>query len=54
MFGRLICEVRQPELTNTAQTLKFGGIDKADKQPPVVRIGFKTDNVVDRIAVNFL
>jgi hypothetical protein len=54
MLRRLIGKMRQTELANAPQTLKFGGVDQPDKQPSCLRIGLETNDVVNRIAVNFL
>jgi tetratricopeptide (TPR) repeat protein len=54
MFGSLIRKMRQTELPDTSQALKFGRVDQADEQPALVRIGFEADDVVYRIAVDLL
>ncbi|HVE58749.1 MAG TPA: hypothetical protein VNB22_18085 [Pyrinomonadaceae bacterium] len=54
MFRRLIGKMRETELANPPQTLKFCRINQTDKKFSLVRIGFETNDVVNRIAINFL
>lgn len=53
MFRRLIGEMRESELPNPSQTLKFSRINQADEKFSFVRIGLEADDVVNRIAVYF-
>jgi hypothetical protein len=53
MFSALISEMRESELSNPPQSLKLSRIDEADKQFSFRRIGLQTNDVMNRIAVNF-
>ena len=53
MLSALICEQRQPELLDAAETLKFSRIDQPNHQFAFVRVRFQTNDIVNRIAVNF-
>jgi hypothetical protein len=53
MLRRLIGKMRESELANPPQTLKFRRINEPDKQLSCRRIGFQTNDIVNRIAVNF-
>jgi hypothetical protein len=52
MLRRLICKMRESELANTAQTLKLRRINQTNQQFALIRIGFETNNIVNRISVN--
>ncbi len=54
MFRRLISEMRQTELANPPQTLKFRRVNQTDEKPSGCRIGFQANDIMNRIAVNFL
>jgi hypothetical protein len=51
MFRRLICKMRESELANAPQTLKFPRINQADKQFACGTVGLQTNYIVNRIAV---
>jgi hypothetical protein len=52
MLRALVSEMRQAKLADAAQALELGGIDQADKQLALVRIGPETNDVVNGIAVD--
>src|SRR5687767_13162384 len=54
MFRRLISKMRESELADSPQALKFRRIDETRKKPSFRRIGLQTNDIVNRIAVNFL
>ncbi len=51
MLGRLIGKIREAELADPPQTLKLGRVDERDDEPPLIRIGIDTNDVMNRIAV---
>ncbi len=53
MFRRLIRKQRESELFDAPQTLKFSRVDEPNEKFSFVRVRFQTDNIVNRIAVDF-
>jgi hypothetical protein len=53
MLRRLVGKMREPELADSPQPLKFCGIDETNQKFSFRRIGLQTNNVVNRIAVYF-
>ena len=52
VLGPLIGVERKPQLLDAAQTLKLGRVDQTHHQLSFAAIGAKTDDVMDRIAVD--
>jgi hypothetical protein len=54
MLRRLICEMRQPELANPPQPLKFRRINQPNQQLAFLAVGNEANYIVNRIPVNSL
>src|SRR5215213_11630615 len=53
MLSALIGKQCQTELLDAPETLKLSRIDQPNHQLAFIRVGFQTNNIVHRIAVNF-
>jgi hypothetical protein len=51
MFGTLVCEICEPELSHAAKALELGGVDEPDEETALIGIRFQLDDVVDGIPI---
>ncbi len=52
MLGRLVCKVRETELSDPPQPLKLRRVDQRNDKPSLRRVGIDTDNVMDGVAID--